>query len=325
MFKERMQSCCEFELYTYMTQNLAIDWATAKEWLLGKQYMRFNAIMLTIEDVMRCSGEMNTSLGNGFSNLMFWCFVLYELGEEFDGVIEGDDGLTSSYLIVPDDHFEKLGLSIKLQRHDSLNTASFCGLIFDVHDKSIITDPIETLLNIGWGDRRYMQARKSKHMELLRSKGLSYLHQYAGCPIIQELALYLIRETRGIQLSNRIIESMARNSYELVQLREMLEAPGVARPVGPGTRKLMEQVYGVSVELQLHVEEYLKNKRGLGPLDLPILHEFIHPHAIDYYNKYVCISNVRSPLNLPYLSVTNSQTRIDQLVAEVPKVTFRKA
>jgi len=81
----------------------------------------------------RMSGEMNTSLGNGFSNLLLMLFVLNEKGcTDISGVVEGDDGLFVFNGPVPSSSdFLSLGMEIKLDEHRKYNEASFCGVVFD--------------------------------------------------------------------------------------------------------------------------------------------------------------------------------------------------
>jgi hypothetical protein len=50
----------------------------------------------------RMSGDMCTSLGNGFSNLMLVKYIVESRGGTFDGIVEGDDGLFVSSIPLDD-------------------------------------------------------------------------------------------------------------------------------------------------------------------------------------------------------------------------------
>ncbi len=79
------------------------------------------------------SGEMNTSLGNGFSNLMFMLYACEIQGIECDGIVEGDDGAFALSLKpgqkFDESIFAEMGLTIKLEKHTDLMSMSFCGIL----------------------------------------------------------------------------------------------------------------------------------------------------------------------------------------------------
>ena len=146
-FSPEMMKSCEFVLYEYMYSktpggNGAVG--VMKKVLAGVNPIEnryFNCAILAC----RMSGEMNTSLGNSFSNLMLYSFVASKLDLEPVGVVEGDDGL---FLAYPDkapttEMFTEMGCIIKLNQFKHLSEASFCGLLFDEVDKQIITDPVK--------------------------------------------------------------------------------------------------------------------------------------------------------------------------------------
>ena len=112
-----------------------------KEVLCGKNIVQ-NRYLDCIIEARRMSGEMNTSLGNGFSNLMFMAFVCEKLGLNCNGVVEGDDGLFAFNGNTPSaSDFTKYGFNIKLDVHSEISTASFCGNVFDPEDRQIMTCP----------------------------------------------------------------------------------------------------------------------------------------------------------------------------------------
>jgi hypothetical protein len=135
------------------------------------------------------SGEMNTSLGNGFFNMMVTLFLASRRQSEgphpvtmekfidnyfhhVKGVFEGDDGLTT---FSPDcqlktEHYTDLGLLIKLEDHKELGTASFCGNLFDEIDLVQITDPLRVVATIGGAIESMFDAMHEQRMHYCAAK-----------------------------------------------------------------------------------------------------------------------------------------------------------
>jgi len=277
-------------LYRYMTKNLPgfrKFMRRMKDALTGENYCKFKYFIVRVL-CTRMSGEMNTSLDNGFSNWMFIDFICYLLKCDYLGCFEGDDGICriiprkGGRLPTPED-FARLGLLMKLEYHSKLSTASFCGLIFDEEDMLVISDPIWTISTFGWVNRQYMNTtRPGKLKALLRCKALSLAHQYPGCPIIAALASYALRVTNNV--SNRemqsVLNKMHLDNYQRQKLSFLfgkdtlkLHAKFIEPPMR--TRLLVEQVYGVVVQDQIRIEKYLFDKNDLAPIDCPELSKYI--------------------------------------------------
>lgn len=298
-FSKEMMNAVEFELYKYMTSELpeSAYFNDLLKVISGKNQLYGHNFHVELE-ATRMSGEMNTSLGNGFSNLMFMLFACQEAGSINPiGVIEGDDGLFCMDGPQPTkEMFEKMGLTIKLEVLKDISSASFCGLIFDPVDLVNITNPIHVLTSFGWTDRKYCGANKKKLMALLRSKSLSMLYEYQNAPIFQALARYGLRMTEGV----RAVSAYHYNLYE----REMYQAAYafynkhshiLYKPVPLNTRLLMEREFGLSVESQLRIETYLDNLTGLQPLHLEIVTYMAPDDAKEMWCKFVAVHERNSP------------------------------
>jgi hypothetical protein len=249
----------------------------------------------------RMSGEMCTSLGNGFTNLMNMLFMAEEKQcTSVKGKVEGDDGLFTMYGDIPtEDDFKKLGFMLKMEEHTSLSEASFCGIIADENDLDIVTDPISEILSFGWTTNRYVAASPRKLKMLLKSKALSLAYQYPGCPILGSLAQFALRVTIG-------------SNYDLTHLcgwyrEQMLEAIEFYKKKGVpykiphlNTRLLVERKYGVSIQDQLKIEDYLDNKKELTEIYHPCLEKYFHPDTVNYWDNYVKYPNVKSNADLYY-------------------------
>jgi hypothetical protein len=247
---------------------------------------------IVIMNAKKMSGEMDTSLTNGFANMILCMFVVIVLCKctDFDCVVEGDDGVFVFVGIGPtSEDFADLGFSIKFEDVTELSEASFCGLVFDPDDGIVVADPREVLCTFGWTTARYARSRKSRLLALLRAKSLSYAHQYPGCPIIAALARYGLRVTRGISIQRILQRSSNMSQWEYVQLLEAHAATRNGVPhldVPPMTRLLVERKFGISVQAQCAVEDMLDRKNDLEPLSI---HQYIDlpPVWFDYSLRYV--------------------------------------
>jgi len=284
----------EFRFYDYMTSCLLGGREFREEVrrvLAGLNVCHYKDFIVLLE-AARMSGEMNTSLGNGFVNWItskFWAFKNGKLNEH-RGVFEGDDSAVVSDYIPTVADYRSIGFQVEMNVQPTLETASFCGLIFDVDDRVNVTDPLQELITFGWTNMRYVGAKKGTKLALLRCKALSMVYQYAGCPILAALGRFGMRVTKHVCI-RKVKDTLS--LWEKEQLDDALDHLSVKLTdvlnvkVGMKTRLLMERVYGVRVEDQLEVERILDSKNDLLPLRLPFLMKYMHPHWIDYWDKYV--------------------------------------
>jgi len=306
LFVEKLMVACEFQLYSYMTEFLPDGtnfMRLVREVLGGENLCVFKRFRVSLK-ATRMSGEMCTSLGNGFSNLMFMLFSCAEAGcTEVIGVVEGDDGLFTMIGNPPKtEDFAKLGLVIKAEEHDTISTASFCGIVFDPSERINVTDPAKVLANFGWTQRTHNRCRSSKLRVLLRCKAMSYAFQYPGCPIIQELAAYGLRVTEGVtnSVAMKLIDQKGFDSYKkgIVKLA-VLRGNIPWKETGWATRILVERLYGFTVEQQFHIEAYLRSLINIQPLDDPVLVAKLPLVWGDYFTRYAHESD-RLDVNLEF-------------------------
>jgi hypothetical protein len=278
----------EIPLYEYMTQNLPDkEWIRiVKSALTGLNICEFKFFKVIIE-ATRMSGEMCTSLGNGFMNLICSLFVLHKLKcDRVKGKVEGDDGVFSFLGKAPTpDDYQRLGLLIKIAIYKNVTSGSFCGVIADFDDLINITNPIESMLDFGYTNRAYINAGDKKLKMLLRAKAMSMAYQYPGCPILYELAQYGLRVTEG----SRWQLPWNMSQYEIERFKRMhdkFQGKIPRREPTYKTRLLMEETYGIKICHQMEIEEYLRNKNDLTPIRCPAVIQYCNKDQIDYYNKY---------------------------------------
>jgi hypothetical protein len=281
LFTKEMMESCEFQLYEYMTKALPnhVEFmGLCRDVLAGTNICRYKHFSVKLE-ATRMSGEMCTSLGNGFSNLMFMLFVCKELGcKDVVGVVEGDDGafrvrVPKGGRLPEAADFARLGLVIKPEYHNKLSTMSFCGLIFDPEDQLVVTDPREVIASMGWTVRQYARCKSGKLKALLRCKALSYAHQYPGCPIIQSMAHYVLRVTRSVDVRGFVERRRDLNMWERDQLLAAMadEKNLHVVEVPSNTRFLVEDVYNIPVHHQTLIESYLDSLDKLVPLTFDLI------------------------------------------------------
>jgi len=303
-FDKEVMRDCEERLYRYMTSNLA-ERDTFNELIDMyfcdvENYIMFKNFTVSING-KRMSGEMCTSLGNGFSNLMFMLYLCHKNGNtDIKGVIEGDDGLFVMTGEPPNQQmFKDFGLNIKMGRVSDLNHASFCGMVFDLDERTNITNIIEELVSFGWTTNRYTRSRKGVHMCLLRAKALSLAYQYPACPILSTLAFQICKLTASYDSESFLAKqrTFAFNQYEIVMVDEAIayfKKNKLDEEPGPKTRLLVEQLYGITVQDQFAIEKYIRGMTTLCPLNCPTFDKYLHKDWVYFAHFY----SVQLPLSL---------------------------
>jgi len=290
LFTKLLMDTVEFQLYRYMTTEIEDqDWyEIVTKTLSGENHCQFRDKFTMVVDATRMSGEMCTSLGNSFTNLMCMLFVAQEIGIDKDtikGRVEGDDGIFTFYGPTPTTaDFAKIGMIIKIDEYETLTEGSFCGIIADMDEMINVTDPISSLLDFGWTTKQYAHANLKKRKGLLKAKALSLAYQYPGCPILSSLAQYGLRVS-GEKFYVKNLNEYEREIFQQMHEKYMGKVPHKA--VGFKTRLLVEKRFGLSVQDQLSIETYLDNKKDLSPIYHPAILSNCHLDTIDYYNKYV--------------------------------------
>lgn len=291
-FTRELFEACEFVMYDYMTQFLPDRmklWFYIHKVIGGLNHCVSKLLHVTVE-ATRMSGEMCTSLGNGFSNLMFFLFLAQEKGcTNVIGVVEGDDGLFVCDGNFPDEKdFLTLGLTIKMSLFDDLARASFCGLIFDVDDCVNLTDPMKVLAQTGFSTQQYVFSKSKVLRGLLKAKAFSLAYQYPGCPIIAAFSRYLLR----VLVDDYVYFRKGNSDYSDLLQKEAFsfwlahaDTLQVETPIN--TRLLCEKVYNISVADQIAIESWFDQLDEIKPLDFPILMSYVPKIWLDCGSQYM--------------------------------------
>lgn len=272
-FSTLIMEKCEMLLYKHMMKNYPKDFKKIQKVLTGVNNMRSRTGVKADLLARRMSGEMNTSLGNGFSNFMICNFLAQHHGAKImDGIFEGDDGLFYTDTTLTTQMFQELGFTVKLEQRPAPSEASFCGLIFNESHETI-REPVRFLQSFGWTES-YMTASTSKQWQLLHAKSLSALHETPQCPIIGVMAREALSRSSHVP-------ALFTDDYKA----KLYNKPWVATPFAPSslTRELFAKMYKIDTPTQLLIEQHIMNDQ----LDMVAQHLHIHPHIADYASRFV--------------------------------------
>jgi len=248
-FTPDFMEICELQLYRHMCGN--VDGPLTEmicKAISGTNVGHTRSGVSFVLDGRRMSGDMCTSLGNGFSNLMLWLFMCEKLGVETDGFVEGDDGIFATWGAETNskmfqDFAEQLGFTIDIIPHADPCLAGFCGMIFA--DDANIKDPRDILDTFGWTFSHINCTYKVK-MQLLKAKALSLCYELPQCPIIGAIS------RRAIELTSDYHPRFVYDGYhDYSNIPETMQAfePSIS------TRELFSELYGVSPNLQIELEK----------------------------------------------------------------------
>lgn len=209
------------------------------------------------------SGEMNTSLGNTFTNFAVSFFLHCTKGgdpSKFDGVFEGDDALVCTDIDLTPQDFAQLGFVVKLKDVDPL-TASFCGQIFSTAGQTI-RDPLKFLVGFGWTHSK-IHAGDEVLKQLLKAKCLSCLYENHDCPIVSHVAWSCLQWCGDVAPE---FVADGYHDYSKVPLHQV--PPNIL----PETRQLFNSIYGFNAETQIEIENLAM--KG----DFDTISDILEPH-----------------------------------------------
>lgn len=198
----------------------------------------------------RMSGDMCTSLGNGFTNYMLWAYLCEQRNipsTAWEGLVEGDDGLfalNAEYAPPAVQDYAQLGFSIKVENAVSPGLANFCGFV-SVEGVNV-KNPVEVMAGFGWTLTQPM-AGPRRLLELQRAKALSLAYEMPGCPILQAAAQRGLAVTRGLRAH------WVADGYKA----PVDESRISFKPVPQAARLLVASRWGISVASQLAAEKAL--------------------------------------------------------------------
>lgn len=227
----------------------------------------------------RMSGDMCTSLGNGFSNLMIVLYIVSKKGGEVSGFVEGDDGIFATTVPLTASDFEQLGFTVEIKKVDDPTDAHFCGMTVS-ESGEVLKDPRRVFQTFGW-THSCINAGNAIMDQLLKSKALSLAYELPNCPIVGQLARTALELTQGL---SRRDESDSRHSAPQWFL-------GPSAPFAPSqsAREKVARLFGIPIPAQLAAERMIRehDMDALAGL-LPPVCDAAHLHdVLDYSIRYV--------------------------------------
>lgn len=233
----------ECELYQYCL-GYSDDAKFLTDVICGKNIMKTRHGHRAVCHGRRMSGDMCTSLGNGFNNLMLTLYFADKMGAKINGFVEGDDGLFAVSKLLTAEMYAKLGFIMKIDEVKHPCEASFCGLVMSPA-LDVMRDPRKFFMTFGW-TRSAIYGGHAVMMSLLRAKALSAVYETPQCPIIGAFARRALELTRGFD------PRFEQDGYHVVPPSEC------SLPVyDPSyvTRAAFASRFGISIATQLKVEE----------------------------------------------------------------------
>jgi len=272
-FTPELLRICECQLYEHCIDDPEVS-GYINSVLMGPNRMRTRSGIKATCNGGRMSGDMCTSLGNGFTNLMLAKFLAEEEGGHVTGFVEGDDGLFCTDFELTAEMYEHLGFTIKIEKIPDPTVASFCGMVFSGSGE-IIREPRRFLMGFGW-TQSFISAGPTIMDELLRAKALSTIYETPQCPIIGAMARYALSKTRHVR------PRFVNDGYHVAP--DEFSLPNYAP--SSDTRELFEHLYGISIGLQLQVEA------AIGRGDFDLVSSLIPPtvEQLAYTNLYVVVA-----------------------------------
>lgn len=283
-FTGSIMQASELQLYRKLFANYPAVSDQICEAISGNNVCKFRDYSFSV-DACRMSGDMCTSLGNGFTNLMVFRYIVASKGGVCDGVVEGDDGLFASTVEVTKEDYTKLGFDVKILEHSSLLTASFCGLVC-TDELTSMTEPRKVLVNFGWSHSPLAKGNARVLRKLLRAKALSLCYEQPRCPLLTALAMRALQLTDGEEpIFDRGYWADQLNR-ETLYFSERTQA-AVKAGITNSMRCQFASLYGVPVDVQLSFEEYISNIGLDEQIDHPIVDLLFPPsHPCRYYSQH---------------------------------------
>jgi hypothetical protein len=272
-FTPEVMEACELQLYRHVLRNdKHVDFMCSV--ISGKNCMRTRTGTFVSVQGRRMSGDMCTSLGNGFTNLMLAKYIVSLKHGTLTGFVEGDDGLFSTDVTLTPSDYANLGFSIKIEEVDDPCEASFCGMVFS-ESGQIIRDPRRFFEGFGW-TTSFINAGGRIMDELLRAKALSTCYETPQCPVVGALARYALKKTSHVH------PRFVADGYHV--LPDIVNVPAFSPSLD--TRLLFEREYGVSLLAQIAME------KAIGRGDMEAVSFYLPPSAdiFDYASKYLIVT-----------------------------------
>lgn len=278
-FTPEIMRICELKLYRYLLSDYPEDAEYICSVIGGRNNLSTNTGVKFSLDARRMSGDMCTSLGNGFTNLCLILYICFLKGAQVKGFVEGDDGLFATTATITKQDYLDLGFTVEIHQVPRPTDAHFCGCTCST-DGNLLKDPRRVFQNFGW-THSFIHAGNQIMDELLRSKALNLSYEMSQCPIVRVLA------DVALELTKDVIVKHTEKTYNPVP--ESFTGPVPYAPTYQ-TRSDFARLFGVSIPAQLAIEDaILRHDLVTVSLLLPPLSdpETGRSDLLDYSARYI--------------------------------------
>lgn len=236
----------------------------------------------------RMSGDMWTSMANGFTNQAIIEFMIEDAYQrhgyfDIDYLVEGDDGFICTDAPLDFNIPKLLGFKLKCEQKTDKNDVSFCGIC--EFEGKLVPDIRRILNHYGYVHGRSLvsavnsksKRSKKKLLDMIHSKALSLLAQSRGIPILQPIAQQQLK--LGGHYNPKYVDWWEKEFYDFNNLEKMH-----AEPITDDMRLFVEKRFNIPVSTQLDIEKSLKDCKYMC-YDIDIDNAGSRPASkIDVYN-----------------------------------------
>jgi hypothetical protein len=253
-FSYDVKQVCELALVRFFLCNCAPEvYKELREDARGIE-MVYRWFKLYVEG-KRVSGDLWTSLGNGFTNLMLILFTLFQNGfthKQLTLLVEGDDSVGQVFGRLPNftQTFRELGFLAKVEVRSSVQETNFCHTRVTPYGK-VMSDASRVVPRFFWAHAKYANHSTDHLRMLLRARAQSLAVKDSSTPILWALLEYALRASEGSMDWVYIYRHMS------VWEREWIaDARSQVAPTRPSAldRAWYEVFYQVPVSVQVAVE-----------------------------------------------------------------------
>lgn len=268
-FSQDIMSICEWALFRHMLSNNPIIKEILKP-IYCKEFKNTCIFGTSRTDYCtfegsRMSGDMWTSLANGFTNMMLFLYCAHKshtlIGEDFDFIVEGDDGFFGYNYNIDFSPVTDLGFQLKIKKGADINELSFCGTCLGPNETPV-PDFWRTIDKFGWSFEdhiitRYGDKTSKPEDELLYAKALSLLAESQGIPILQPLAMQVLTNIRTRRLAKRYI------TYYEEEILQLSEFQIKTSPITEEMRQFFAERFKVTIKQQKKIESIIQSQRSV--------------------------------------------------------------
>jgi len=287
----------ELQLYSWLGRDMPKSFMKVILETIGGDQIQRNRNGFKATTRGRQSGDMCTSCGNGYINLLVCSFAAWKVGwipafTRIRGCFEGDDGIYAVGRNWQDFRDILVKCGVRISKMDVNPNPGELGFLSTYWSRDLVplTDFRRYIVRLPWALERIDNPRI--RAELLRAKGQSLACAAAGCPVLAAYARMILRVTEGHKAryhrTNFWWESVVMgNQYGTSHISDDL-AMRLRQPIPPSRRILYHRLFGITVAGQISLERALDAHQGMGELDYRLVAPYLDPmFRVRWHNNVI--------------------------------------